>query len=79
LIDDVLPTIAAITGVLLPKENRIDGLDVSGRWLGKTKESSCEEFIHDTSRGDLKDCANSKLRKLAPAEVCLARWARRCT
>ena len=50
---DVLPTIAAITGKPLPK-TKIDGLDVSGLWLGKVKKSPRNEFIHYTSRGDLE-------------------------
>ena len=51
---DVLPTIAAITGKSLPQENKIDGLDVSGLWFGKSKSSPREEFVHYTARGDLE-------------------------
>jgi arylsulfatase A len=51
---DVLPTIAAITGKPLPEGKKIDGMDVSGLWMGKTDESPREEFVHYTSRGDLE-------------------------
>lgn len=50
---DVLPTIAAITGKPLPG-NKIDGLDVSQLWMGKTEQSPRTEFVHYTSRGDLE-------------------------
>jgi len=51
---DVLPTIAAITGKPLPGDKKIDGLDASGLWTGKTKVSPRSEFVHYTSRGDLE-------------------------
>ena len=47
---DVLPTIAAITGHALP-ENKIDGMDVSELWMGKSDKSLRREFIHYTSQG----------------------------
>jgi len=48
---DVLPTIAAITGRPLPGGKRIDGMDVSGLWMGTQKKSPRHEFLHYTSRG----------------------------
>ncbi len=51
---DVLPTIAAITGKPLPTGRKIDGLDVSGLWLGTTHESPRNEFVHYTSNGQLE-------------------------
>ena len=51
---DVLPTIAALTGTSLPEEKKIDGLDVSDLWLGKSDKSPRNEFVHYTSHGDLE-------------------------
>ena len=51
---DVLPTIAAITGRPLPEGTKIDGVDVSGLWMAKAKESPREEFVHYTSRGEVE-------------------------
>ncbi len=51
---DLLPTIAAITGEPLPAGKTIDGMDVSGLWMGTEEKSPREEFVHYTSRGDLE-------------------------
>ena len=51
---DVLPTIAALTGKLLPAGTKIDGMDVAGLWKGTTKKSPRKEFLHYTSRGDIE-------------------------
>ena len=51
---DILPTIAALTDKPLPAGKKVDGLDVSSLWMGKTKESPRKEFLHYTSRGDLQ-------------------------
>lgn len=51
---DVLPTIAAITKTPLPKDKKIDGLNVSGLWMGTTETSPRTEFIHYTSQGNLE-------------------------
>ena len=51
---DVLPTIATLTGKALPTEKKIDGIDVSGLWMGKIKESPRTEFVHYTSQGNLE-------------------------
>ena len=51
---DVLPTIAALTGKPLPKQNKIDGIDVSKLWMGKIDQSPRSEFIHYTSQGNLE-------------------------
>lgn len=51
---DVLPTIAAITGEALPTENKIDGMDVSDLWMGKSDTSPRNEFLYYTSRGAIE-------------------------
>ena len=51
---DVLPTIAAITKTALPKDKKIDGLDVSELWMGTTETSPRSEFLHYTSQGNLE-------------------------
>ncbi len=67
---DILPTIAAITAKPLPEGRVIDGLDVSGLWLGTSEKSPREEFLHYTSRGELEGIrqGNWKLlvKKAAP-------------
>ena len=50
---DVLPTIAAITRKALP-DQKIDGMDVSDLWMGKTETSPRTEFVHYTSQGTLE-------------------------
>jgi arylsulfatase A len=51
---DVLPTIAAITGKSLPTENKIDGMDVSALWMGKSEQSPRTEFVHYTAQGEVE-------------------------
>ncbi|MEE2936987.1 MAG: sulfatase [Planctomycetota bacterium] len=51
---DLLPTIAALTGTALPKERKIDGLDVSDLWMGNASESPRNEFVYYTSQGNLE-------------------------
>lgn len=51
---DVLPTIAAITGIPLPAENKIDGIDVSTLWMGTAEGPKRNEFIHYTANGKLE-------------------------
>ena len=51
---DILPTIASLTGKALPKEKKIDGMDVSGLWKGTIKKSPRKEFLHYTSRGEIE-------------------------
>lgn len=51
---DVLPTIAALTNKPLPKQNKIDGLDVSKLWKGEIGQSPRKEFVHYTSQGNLE-------------------------
>ena len=51
---DVLPTIAAITGSPLPNEKKIDGMDVSGLWMGTIDQSPRNEFVYYTSVGNLE-------------------------
>ena len=61
---DLLPTIAAITGKPLPKDRKIDGMDVSGLWKGTTAVSPRTEFLHYTSRGDLEGIRSEKWKLL---------------
>ena len=61
---DLLPTIAAITGQALPKNRKIDGLDVSGLWKGTEKNSPRTEFLYYTSRGDLEGIRSEKWKLL---------------
>ena len=51
---DVLPTLAALLGSELPPAKKIDGLDVSGLWTGKTQQSPRREFLYYTSHGELE-------------------------
>jgi arylsulfatase A len=48
---DVLPTLAALIGSPLPDTRKIDGMDVSGLWLGTTNKSLREEFVYYTAQG----------------------------
>ena len=50
----MLPTIAALTNKPLPKQNKIDGVDVSKLWMGETEQSPRNEFVHYTSQGNLE-------------------------
>ena len=50
---DILPTIAALIGTILPKI-KIDGLDVSGIWKGTVNQSPRNEFLYYTSRGAIE-------------------------
>jgi arylsulfatase A-like enzyme len=60
---DLLPTIASLTEAPLPKENKIDGLDISNLLTGGTK-SPRNEFIYYTSRGDLEGLRQGKYKVL---------------
>ncbi|MEC9093223.1 MAG: sulfatase [Planctomycetota bacterium] len=51
---DVLPTIASITQQPLPEDHKIDGLDVSGLWLGNDSGEKRNEFAHFNSQGKLE-------------------------
>lgn len=51
---DVLPTVAAITNTPLPADKKIDGMDVSALWMGKTETSPRTEFVYYTSQGQLE-------------------------
>jgi len=61
---DVLPTIAALTNNPLPKQNKIDGIDVSRLWMGKTDKSPRTEFVHYTSQGNLEGIRQGKWKLL---------------
>lgn len=61
---DVLPTVAAITGQPLPKKHKIDGINVSDLWLGKTNDSLRNEFVYYTSRGDVEGLRQGKWKLL---------------
>ena len=51
---DVLPTLAALLGSSLPSEHRIDGVDMSALWEGKSNAAPREEFLYYTSHGVLE-------------------------
>ncbi|MDE0863222.1 MAG: sulfatase [Rubripirellula sp.] len=61
---DILPTIAAITGKPLPTKNKIDGIEVSDLWMGKTDHSPRSEFLHYTSQGNLEGLRQGKWKLL---------------
>ena len=61
---DMLPTIAAITGEPLPKEKKIDGMDLSHLLMGKEGTQNREEFIHYTSQGQLEGIRQGKWKLL---------------
>ncbi|MEN8774883.1 MAG: sulfatase [Akkermansiaceae bacterium] len=60
---DLLPTIAAITKTPLPKDKKIDGLDISTLVTGGNK-SPRKEFIYYTSHGDLEGLRQGKYKLL---------------
>ena len=51
---DMLPTIAAITGKDLNGDKKIDGMNMSDLWMGKTETSPRKEFVHYTSQGTIE-------------------------
>ncbi|MFT5853656.1 MAG: arylsulfatase A, partial [Verrucomicrobiales bacterium] len=62
---DLLPTFAALTGKPLPKDRKIDGVDISG--LIKNEAMAYpprNEFVHYTSRGDLEGIRQGKWKLL---------------
>ena len=61
---DMLPTIAAITGEPLPKEKKIDGMDLSHLLMGKEGPTNRDEFIHYTSQGQLEGIRQGKWKLL---------------
>lgn len=79
---DLLPTIASLTEAPLPKENKIDGLDISNLLTGGTK-SPRNEFIYYTSRGDLEGLAKvntrSSLKRIAAAKTNLQTTGKSCS
>lgn len=48
---DLLPSIASLTGSILSKKNKIDGLDVSNLLTGKSDKSPRSEFLYYTPHG----------------------------
>ncbi|MDA7867891.1 hypothetical protein N9A62_02725 [Akkermansiaceae bacterium] len=60
---DLLPTIAALAKTPLPKDKKIDGLDISDLLAGGNK-SPRNEFIYYTSRGDLEGLRQGKYKLL---------------
>lgn len=51
---DLLPTIASITGKPLPKDRKIDGMNVAKLLHNEGAKSPRKEFVHYTSRGDIE-------------------------
>ena len=66
---DVLPTLATLIGSPLPNAPKIDGMDVSGLWLGTATRSPREEFVYYTSQGAVEGLrqGNWKLLVKKPA------------
>jgi arylsulfatase A len=65
---DILPTIAAITGVSFPPGKKIDGIDVSSLWEGSKEESPRTEFLYYTKRGDIEGIRSGDMKLLVKRE-----------
>ncbi|MDT8389340.1 MAG: sulfatase [Lentisphaeria bacterium] len=50
---DLLPTIAALTHSDIPKDRKIDGVDISGLLADPTMRTPREEFLYYSSKGNL--------------------------
>lgn len=61
---DMLPTIAALTNTQLPRDRRIDGMDLSHLVLGKPTATGRDEFVHYTSQGQLEGIRHGKWKLL---------------
>lgn len=61
---DMLPTIAKLTHTELPKDRKIDGMDVSGLLLGTQEKSPRNEYLHYTSRGQIEGIRQGKWKLL---------------
>lgn len=61
---DLLPTIAALTDSQLPRDRKIDGINLSHLLTGETGDSSREEFVYYTSRGQLEGLRQGKWKLL---------------
>lgn len=51
---DLLPTIATLTGSELPKDRRVDGVDISGLLKDPTSKSPRDEFVYYNKRGGVE-------------------------
>jgi arylsulfatase A-like enzyme len=51
---DILPTIAALTETPLPKDRKIDGMDVAGLLTGTLAQSPRDEYLYYTSQGAIE-------------------------
>jgi arylsulfatase A-like enzyme len=62
---DLLPTIASLTGSTLPKDRRIDGLDISRLLADPSSKTPRDEFLYYANKGALEGIrqGNWKLRK----------------
>jgi len=60
---DLLPTIAGLTQTPLPKDKKIDGLDISALLTGSDK-SPRNEFVYYTSQGALEGLRQGKYKLL---------------
>jgi arylsulfatase A len=60
---DLLPTIAGLTHTPLPKDKKIDGLDISALLTGSDK-SPRNEFVYYTSQGALEGLRQGKYKLL---------------
>jgi arylsulfatase A-like enzyme len=61
---DMLPTIAALTGSSLPRDRKIDGIDLSRLLKDESGSSSREEFLYYTSQGKIEGIRQGKWKLL---------------
>lgn len=61
---DVLPTLASLVNSPLPKDTKIDGMDMSALWLGSTNKSPRDEFVYYSSQGVVEGIRKGKWKLL---------------
>ncbi len=61
---DVLPTLAALTGSMLPRDRTIDGLDMSALWRGEAETSPREEFLYYSPPGEIEGIRQGRWKLL---------------
>ncbi|MEM7313422.1 MAG: sulfatase-like hydrolase/transferase, partial [Planctomycetota bacterium] len=74
---DILPTIAAITGTQIPRDRKIDGMDVSSLLKDDGAKSPRDELLYFTGKGEIEGIRQGEWklliqqRKNKPANVML--------
>lgn len=61
---DMLPTVARLTGSELPDANKIDGMDMSAKLLGKENGNDREEYLYYTSQGQIEGIRQNQWKLL---------------